>query len=194
MAQYLRSVQGHEMRPREWLFLEVGGGGFPMRRAAGHAAASSERHHRARSASTLANSPAARAGQHVATSQVVPGHQVSLDCVPPERHCYRIVDMTGRNVSVRIHALQRLNLFSIESFITCFNRYGWVAVQGLVNASPRQMSLDRAALGSTTGPKFIHSCASTGMRARGAVVEVRRGPGRNAGDRRASSAREPLRE
>ena len=109
MAQYLRSVRSHEMQPRERLFLEVGGGGFPMQRTAAHATAFSERHHRARSAATLANSPAARAGQHVATSHVVPAHQVSLDCVPPERHCHRIVDMSGRNVSVRVHAPQSLN-------------------------------------------------------------------------------------
>jgi hypothetical protein len=40
------------MQPRERLFLEVGGGGFPMQRTAAHATAFSERHHRARSAAT----------------------------------------------------------------------------------------------------------------------------------------------
>ena len=116
-------------------------------------------------------------GLGVATSHVVPAHQVSLGCVPPERHCHRIVDMSGRNVSVRESTLFKasINLFSIASLITCFNRYGWVAVQGLVNASPRQMSPDRAALGSTTG---LSSSALRLLRhARGAMVEVRRGPG-----------------
>jgi hypothetical protein len=72
-------------------------------------AAFSERHHRARSATTLANSPTARASQNVATSHVVPAHEVGSDGVPPERHRHRIVDMSGRNVSVRVHALQSLN-------------------------------------------------------------------------------------
>ena len=88
-----------------------------MQRTAAHDTALSERHHRARSATTLANSPAARAGQHVATSHVVPAHQVSLDGVPPEGHRHRIVDMSGRNVSVRVHALQSLNQSLFECVV-----------------------------------------------------------------------------
>ena len=99
-----RSVQ-----PRERLFLEIGVDGFPMQRTAANDAVFSERHDRARGATTLDSSPAARAGQHVATSHVVPAHQVGLDCVFPEQHRHRIVDMSGRNVSVRVHALQSLN-------------------------------------------------------------------------------------
>jgi hypothetical protein len=92
---------------------------FPMQRTAVHDTASSERHHRARSATTLANSPAARAGQHVATSHVVSAHKVSLDCVPPERHCHGIVDISRRNVSVRVHAPQSLNQFLFERVDHC---------------------------------------------------------------------------
>src|SRR5208282_1451338 len=98
-----------EIQPRERLFLEVGVGGFAMQRTAANETAFSERHYLARGATTLDSSPATRAGQHVATSHVVPAHQVSLDCVFPEQHRHRIVDMSGRNVSVRVHALQSLN-------------------------------------------------------------------------------------
>src|SRR5271157_2759911 len=114
MAQHLRSVRSHEMQSRERLFLEVGVGGFPMQRTAANDTAFSEPHYRARGATTLDSSPAARAGQHVATSHVVPAHQVSLDCVFPEQHRHRIVDMSGRNVSVRVHALQSLNQSPFE--------------------------------------------------------------------------------
>ena len=69
----------------------------------------SERHHRARSATSPANSPAARAGQHVTASAVVPTHEVGLDGVLTEQHRHRIVDMSGRDVPVRVHALQSLN-------------------------------------------------------------------------------------
>src|SRR5271166_2107486 len=65
-----------EIQPRERLFLEIGVGGFPMQRTAANDTAFSERHYRARGATTLDSSPAARAGQHVATSHVVPAHQV----------------------------------------------------------------------------------------------------------------------
>ena len=41
-------------------------------------------------------------------SRVV-AHQLSLDADFPEQHRHRIVDMSGRNVSVRVHALQSLN-------------------------------------------------------------------------------------
>jgi hypothetical protein len=56
-----------ELQPRERLFVEAGVGGFPMQRAATNDTALSERHYRARGATTLDSSPAARAGQHVAT-------------------------------------------------------------------------------------------------------------------------------
>src|SRR5271157_4618261 len=110
MVQHLRSARSHEMEPRERLFLEVAVGGFSVQRTA-----LSERHYRARGATTLDSSPAARAGQHVATSHVVPAHQVSLNGVFPEQHRHRIVDMSGRNVSVRVHALQSLNQSLFES-------------------------------------------------------------------------------
>jgi hypothetical protein len=52
-----------------------------MQRTAANDTAFSERHYRARGATTLDSSPAARAGQHVATSHVVPAHKVGLDGV-----------------------------------------------------------------------------------------------------------------
>jgi hypothetical protein len=110
-----------EIQPRERLFLEIGGGGSPMQHTAAHDTAFSERHQRAGGATTLDSSPAARAGQHVATSHVVPAHQVSLDCVFPEQHRHWIVDMSGRNVSVRIHALQSLN----QSLFECVAHHGF---------------------------------------------------------------------
>jgi hypothetical protein len=91
----------------EKLFLEVGVGGFPVHRA--HDAALSERHHCARSATTRANSPAARTCQHVTASPVVPAHKVGLDGVLSEQHRHWILDMSGRYVPVDVHAVQSLN-------------------------------------------------------------------------------------
>ena len=56
-----------------------------MQRAAAHDAPISKRYHSARSATTLANSPAARTCQHVTTSSVVPAHEVGSDGVLTEQ-------------------------------------------------------------------------------------------------------------
>ena len=85
----------------------VGVGGFPMQWTAAHDTAFSERHDRARSATTLDSSPAARPSQHVTTSHVVPAHQVRLDCVFPEQHRHRVVDMSGRNLTVGLPTERR---------------------------------------------------------------------------------------
>ena len=79
----------------------------------------SERYHCARSATTRANSPAARTRQHVAASPVVPTHKVGLDGVLTEQHRHRIVDMSGRNVPVRVNALQSPN----QSLFECVDHY-----------------------------------------------------------------------
>ncbi len=111
-----------------------------MQRTAANDTAFSERHYRARGATTLDSSPAARAGQHVATSHVVPAHQVSLDCVFPEQHRHRIVDMSGRNVSVRVHALQSLN----QSLFECVAHHVFQldTVGSLCKLGGRQPSAD----------------------------------------------------
>ena len=84
----------------------------------------SERYHCARSATTRANSTAARTRQHVTASPVVPTHKVGLDGVLTEQHRHRIVDMSGRNVPVRVHALQSLN----QSLFECVDHYRqWLA-------------------------------------------------------------------
>jgi hypothetical protein len=101
-----------ELQLFEKLFLEVGVGGFPVRRTA--AAALSERHHCARSATNRANSPAARTRQHVTASPVVPAHKVGLDGVLSEQHRHWILDMSGRYVPVDVHALQSLNQSCFE--------------------------------------------------------------------------------
>jgi hypothetical protein len=72
-----------------------------MQRTAAHDAPISKRYHSARSATTLANSPAARTCQHVTISSLVPAHEVGSDGVLTEQHRHRIVDMSGGNVSVR---------------------------------------------------------------------------------------------
>ena len=91
------------------LFLEAGVGGFSVQRTAVYDAPISERYHSARSATALANSPAAGACQHVTTSRAVPADKVGSEGVLSEQHRHWIVDMSGRNVSVRVHALQSLN-------------------------------------------------------------------------------------
>ena len=117
--------EGFEVQPLEQLFLEVGVGGFPVQRAAADDAPISERYHSARSATALANSPAARTCQHVTTSRAVPAHKVSSDGVLSEQHRHWIVDMSGRNVSVRIHGLQSLN----KSLFECVDHHVFQMIQ-----------------------------------------------------------------
>src|SRR6516225_5853525 len=93
----------------EVLFLEAGVGGFSVQRAAAYDAPISERYHSARSATALANSPAAGTCQHVTTSHAVPAHKVGSEGVLSEQHRHWIVDMGGRNIPVRVDALQSLN-------------------------------------------------------------------------------------
>ena len=87
----------------------------------------------------MANSTAARTCQHVTTSHVVPAHKVGADGVLSEQHRHWIVDMSGRNVSVRVHALQSLNksLFEcVDHHVTKMIAGALVARlgEGLVNA------------------------------------------------------------
>src|SRR5271169_6970038 len=91
------------------LFLEAGVGGLSVQYTAAYDAPISERYHSARSTAALDNSPATGTCQHVTTSHVVPPHKVVSDHVLSEQHRHWIVDMSGRNVSVRVHALQGLN-------------------------------------------------------------------------------------
>ena len=124
------------MRALEQLFFEVGVGGFPVQCAAAYDAPISERHHSARSATALANSPAAGACQHVTTSHVVPPHEVVSDHVLSEQHRHWIVDMSGRNVSMRVHAFQSLNksLFECVDCHVVSNDTSGRLLQGLVKA------------------------------------------------------------
>ncbi len=57
------------------------------------------------SATSRAKSPPARTCQHVAVSGFVPAHQVGVDGVLSEQHRHRIMNMNGRNVTVRFNAL-----------------------------------------------------------------------------------------
>ncbi|MGA8310186.1 MAG: hypothetical protein WB755_09170 [Terriglobales bacterium] len=43
--------------------------------------------------------------QHVAAPAVVPAHEVGLDGVLPKQHRHRVVNVNGRNIAVRLHAL-----------------------------------------------------------------------------------------
>jgi hypothetical protein len=103
-----------------------------MQRPAAHDTALSERHYRSRGATTLDSTPAAGASQHVATPHVVPAHQVGLDGVFPQQHRHRIVDMGGRNVSVRVHALQSLNqsLFDCVDHMVSIDTVGFLCKAG----------------------------------------------------------------
>jgi hypothetical protein len=129
-----RTKQRIEVR---WpLFLEAGVGGFPAECTAAYDAPISERYDSPRSAAALGNSPAAGACQHVTTSHVVPPHKVVSDHVLSEQHRHWIVDMNGRNVSVRVHTLQSFN----ESLFECVDHHvshiiqSGRPLQGLVTA------------------------------------------------------------
>jgi hypothetical protein len=124
-----------EVQPLERLFLEVGVGGFPVQCTAAYDPSISERYHSARSATALANSPAAGTCQHVTTSHVVPPDKVGSEGVLSEQHRHWIVDMSGRNVSMRVHGLQSLN----KSLFECVDHHAFQMIQpgrllqGLVN-------------------------------------------------------------
>ena len=90
-----------------------------MQYTAAHDAPISERYHSPRSTAALANSPPAGTCQHVTTSHVVPPHKVPSDHVLSEQHRHWIVDMSGRNVSVRVHALQSFNKSLFECVDHC---------------------------------------------------------------------------
>ncbi len=164
----------------------VGVGGFPMQSTAAHDTAFSERHDRARSATTLDSSPAARPSQHVTTSHVVPAHQVRLDCVFPEQHRHRVVDMSRRNVSMLVHALQTLN----QSLFECVGHHVFQidTVASLCKLGGRQPSAvdrGRAALGSTTRSPSSSTLAP--LRA-GAAVCVGRSQARSRANRLRSAS------
>ena len=80
------------------------------------------------------NSPAAGTCQHVATSHVVPPHKVVSDHVLSEQHRHWIVHMSGRNISMRVHAFQSLN----KSLFECVEYHVFLIIhparllQGLV--------------------------------------------------------------
>jgi hypothetical protein len=120
-----------EVQPLERLFLEVVVGGFPVQCTAAYDASISERDHNARSATALANSPAAGPCQHVTTSRVVPAHKVGSDGVLSEQHRRWIVDMSGRNVSMRVHGLQSLN----KSLFECVDQHMFEMIAGLLVGS-----------------------------------------------------------
>ena len=80
-----------------------------MQYTAAYDAPISERYHSPRSTAALAYLPAAGTCQHVMTSQVVPPHKVVSDHVLSEQHRHWIVHMSGRNISMRVHAFHSLN-------------------------------------------------------------------------------------
>ena len=127
--------EGFEVQPLEQLFLEVGVGGFSVLCTTAYDASISERYHSARSATALANSPSAGTCQHVTTSNVVPPHKVVSDHVLTEQHRHWIVDVSGRDVSMRVHTLQGLNksLFEVDRHVFHMMQPGRL-LQGLVTA------------------------------------------------------------
>src|SRR5271157_4281845 len=100
---------------------ELGAGGFPRRRTAAHGGESPERQYCAGNSTARADSPAARARQHIMASVFVPTHQVCLDGVLPEHDRHLIVDMSGATspcASTRFRA--STSLFSSASSIMQF--------------------------------------------------------------------------
>ena len=99
--------------------------GFSVQYTAAHDAPISERYHSPRSTAALANSPAAGTRQHVTTSHVVPPHKVPSDHVLSEQHRHWVVHMSGRNISMRVHAFQSLN----KSLFECVDYHVFLMIQ-----------------------------------------------------------------
>jgi len=53
-------------------------------------------------AAARADSTAARAGQHIMAAAIVPAHQIGLDGPLSEHHGHRILDVSRRDIAVRV--------------------------------------------------------------------------------------------
>ena len=76
--------------------------GFTARRAGVSVVSCLEANDGARDAAPRADSAAARAGQHVMAAAIVPAHQIGLDGSLTEYHCHRILNVSWRDIPMRI--------------------------------------------------------------------------------------------
>src|SRR3984893_13836582 len=88
---------------REWLSSWSSSSiGFPARRAIVSVVSCLEAYDGARDAAPRADSAAARAGQHVMAAAIVPAHQIGLDGPLTEHHGHRILDVSRRDIAMRV--------------------------------------------------------------------------------------------
>ena len=85
--------------PFSWSYSSIG---FPVRRAVTSVVSCFEAYDGARDAAPRADSAAARAGQHVMAAAIVPAHQIGLDGPLTEHHVHRILNVSRRDIAMRI--------------------------------------------------------------------------------------------
>ena len=76
--------------------------GFPVPRAVVPVVSRLEAYDGARDAAPRADSAAARAGQHVMAAAIVPAHQIGLDGPLTEHHGHRILNVSWRDIAMRV--------------------------------------------------------------------------------------------
>ena len=93
--------------------------GFPLRRHSGFVAALFEPKDNAGGAAARADSTSTRSGHHVMATAVVPAHQIGLDGPLTEHHRHRILNVSRRDVAMRVHLRQGLDQSFFQGVCHC---------------------------------------------------------------------------
>ena len=92
--------------PFSWSYSSIG---FPVRRAIVSVVSCLEAYDGARDAAARADLAAARAGQHIMAAAIVPAHQIGSDGSLTEHHGHRILNVSRRDIAMRIDLPQGLD-------------------------------------------------------------------------------------
>ena len=93
--------------------------GFPLRRHSGFVAALFEPKDNAGGAAARADSTSTRSGHHVMAAAVVPAHQIGLDGPLTEHHRHRILNVSRRDIAMRVHLRQGLDQSFFQGVFHC---------------------------------------------------------------------------
>src|ERR1700730_5544575 len=85
--------------PFSWSYSSIG---FPVRCSVPSFVSCLEAYDGAWDAAPRADSAAARDGQHIMTSAIAPAHEIGLDGPLTEHHGHRILNVSGRDIAMRV--------------------------------------------------------------------------------------------